>query len=155
VKPRPQASESKLLKPAGGVTWKDVEEIDELGTQVLLFELLNKSLQSRCLGLGLQAMDERTVFFPAGLVAGDRIRFAISGGRRSTCGFGAAGGLGRTHFRYHLGFILRARHGVVVGGKSWRSSKLRLHVTDGSGQTITPALAFRRGHGFGEHGGTG
>ncbi len=143
LKPPANANESSLLRSAGGVSWKDVEEVDGIRTRDLLFEFLNKSIYARCLALGLKAKDDRgTVYFPQGLVPGDRLRFAISSGRKRGVRVLGRRRSGAGHFRYHLGFILRARQGV--GTEPVAQLKLRLHVVDSAGQEVPPKVAFRR-----------
>jgi len=143
---RPPANipESALLKSRGGVSWNDVEEMDELRTSDLLFELLNKSLYVRCLARGLQEMgDGKTLYFPSGLVLGDKLKFSTAEGKKSHVRLWGRRKSGATKFHYHLGFVLRARQGVGV--EPVAQLKLRLHVTDSAGQPVSPAMAFRRG----------
>jgi hypothetical protein len=144
VKPPAGVPESSQLKAAGGASWKDADEIDELRTSDLLFELLNKSLYVRCLARGLQELgDGQTVYFPTGLVLGDRLRFATAEGKKTHVRLFGRRKSGTSRFHYHLGFILRARQGV--GTEPVAQLKLRLHVTGSTGQSVTPAMAFRRG----------
>jgi len=144
VKPPTNVAETSLLKANGGASWNDMDEIDGLRTSDLLFECLNKSLYARCLALGLRSMGDRdTVFFPPGLVSGDRLRFAMPEGKKTHVRLWGRRRSGAGHFRYHLGFVLRARQGV--GTEPVAQLKLRLYVTDGAGQPVTPGLAFRRG----------
>lgn len=144
LKPPRRIDELSLLKAAGGVSWKDVDEIDQLRTSDLLFEFLNKSLYARSLALGLKAKGDRdTVYFPQGLICGDLLRFAMPEGKKTHVRLWGRRRSGTGHFRYHLGFILRARQGV--GTEPVAQLKLRLHVTDEAGQPVTPGIAFRRG----------
>lgn len=144
LKPPVRVSELSLLRAAGGVSWKDVDEIDRLRTSDLVFEFLNKSLYARSLALGLRAAGDRdTVYFPQGLISDDRIRFAVPDGKKTYVRVLGRRRSGTGHFRYHLGFILRARQGV--GTEPVAQLKLRLHVTDEAGQPVAPGIAFRRG----------
>ncbi len=144
LEPPERVAELTRLRADGGVSWKDVDEIDQLRTSNLLFEFLNKSLYARCLALGLKAKGDRdTVYFPQGLVSGDLLRFAVPEGKKTHVRVWGRRRSGNGHFRYHLGFILRARQGV--GTEPVAQLKLRLHVTDEAGQPVTPSIAFRRG----------
>ena len=144
TKPPTAAPCSNLLRGAGGVSWADVEEIDGLRTSDVLFELLNKALLRRCHARQLRQADRGDAFyFPPGLLPRDRLSFAVHSGGRSwirVCGRRRSG---TAFFRYNLGFEIQARRGV--GLEPVAQLKLRIHVTDDSGQPVSARSAFRRG----------
>ncbi|MFN8176400.1 MAG: toll/interleukin-1 receptor domain-containing protein [bacterium] len=147
VVPPRAVAQSASLRAAGGTLWRYVDSIDGLPTSTLIIELLNKSILTRCHGLGLKhARGDDTVYFPKGLIPSERLRFASPSAepssRRTHVRLWGRRRSGASHFQYHLGFILRARRGA--GRDIVAQLRLRLHVTDDGGQPVTTKRAFRR-----------
>lgn len=135
---------SALLRKAGGASWKDLDKVDEVVSEYLAIELLNKALLIRCRSLGLKQVEGRsTVYFPPGVVEGDRLRFALPNGQKSRVRVTGRRRAGEGHFVYLLAFEPRVRRGS--GDAFVVQLKLKLHITDDAGNWIPGKRAFRRG----------
>lgn len=72
------------IKPAGGISWPDVDRIDGIWSANLVSELLKKALVVKCHEKGLRFCPHTHLhFFPSGLLPGNRLNYTRPDGSKT------------------------------------------------------------------------
>jgi hypothetical protein len=132
-----------IISSAGGTSWKDVDKIDRIRSTNIVSSLLKKSLLKKCIEKGLKLKRESGVlYFPAGLLEKDRIKYVGYRGRKTWLRVIAERQFPTGKIRYHLAFVCWIRQDVLDGFVA--QVKIRLHLIDWTGKEIEGRVALGR-----------
>lgn len=132
--PPPELPVQMTVRDVGGSLWR----FDGANAGDVVAELLRKSVQVELLRRGLRWTPERrALFFPAGLLEQDRIRFRSYTGKRTWVSVGGKRTKVGSALRYRLGVALWVRRDVIPGFALL--VKLRLFLLDREGKPIEGA----------------
>ena len=127
----------------GGAVWKSLSEMDGIRVDDLITELLKKSLFAECRRRGLQfSKDRKLVYFPAGLLKNDNLKFVNLNG--ASTHFGVVGertqgwGDRASKYRYHIAPVFVPMGDPLSGYEI--IVRIRTYITNLAGE-LYPARA--------------
>lgn len=133
-----------VITRAGGTSWRDVERVERINAQHVARSLVKKAVSAHAAQLGMKRTDDESmVYFPLGLFPQEKLWYRDYTGRKNYVGVVGERRFGKGRSRYQLGATFWLRTDVF---DAWAIQlKLRLHLTDPSGQHIEPrAMNSRR-----------
>lgn len=126
-----------------GASWRDVHRIDGVRSTHVVSSLVKKSLTVKCVERGLSRTDDgRTVYFPPDLLPKDRIAFRNYKGTKTWVAVLGERRFGKGRSRYQLAVAFWVRSDVLA--ELVVETKVRLHLTDPSGQPLDAKAANAR-----------
>lgn len=124
-----------VITRAGGTSWQDVPSIEGINVRHVAQSLVKKSVIVQCIDLGMKRDEHgRMVYFPPGLIPQGKLWYRDYTGRKNYVGVLGERRFGKGRTRYQLGVTFWVRTDVL---DEWAVQlKLRLHLTDPSGEPI-------------------
>ena len=133
--PPPDAVPECTFTRAGGTSWADVERVDGINSRHVIRSLVKKSLMVRCVEVGMLRTDDGGIaYFPAGLLTNEKLWYRDYTGRKNWVGVAGERRFGKKRSRYQLASTFWVRADVFDDLAV--QLKLRLHITDPSGEPL-------------------
>lgn len=134
--PPPTVFSDCTITRTPGACWADLAKIDGVRSTHVVISLVKKSMIVKCVERGLFLEDDqRTAYFPRGLLPKDKITYRNYKGRKVRVSVFGERRTGKTRTFYQLAVSFFVRSDVIESGLIIEL-KLRLHLTDPSGVSL-------------------
>lgn len=142
--PNKEISEELGITKVTDIEWKNIDNIEDVNRDNILKYLISRSLESKCLKLGLlRAEGTNMIYFPEGLLKNDKIKFVNYKGRKTNVmatGVRNIKYVGR-EYRYHLSPNFTA---IIEDNDLLVQVGIQLYITNLSGFPFKSRTAIRK-----------
>lgn len=135
------------VSPAGGSSWRYVDQISRIPTRNIVSALLRRSMYVKCFSKGLELALGHRAYFPQGLLQNDRIYFRGYDGKKTWIAVVGertfwSPGKPSQGYRYHLSPEFRVRRDLRDPFLLFL--RITLYITDADGQPLERRSALSR-----------